>query len=197
MPTAMTKDGMKWYSEDMLPKPSGTNYKDYLGSNFNYLTDTVKKGIEGNDSVFDKLLGNATRRIGGVTDRNVRSIRENLASSGFRGTGANLINDAYRSEADAVSQTADSLANQEIQYKQNAINQLLGLNQQEGGMAFNANQSNIQQNQWLKTFLENQRQFNESLQFQKDNQPSVWEEILGGLFGAGAKIGTAYLTGGA
>lgn len=173
------------------------NYKDFLGSNYGFLSDTIKGNVEGNNPIFDQLFGNASRRIGGATNRNVRSIKENLASSGFRGTGANLINEAYRGETDALSQVSDNLATQELNFKQNAINQLLGLNQQEGGMAFNVGQSNIQQDQWLQSFLESRRQFNENLQFQKDNQPSVWEEVLGGLFGAGAKIGTAYLTGGA
>ena len=174
-----------------------TNYKDFLGSNFGYLNDTIKGNAEGRNPIFDQLFGNASRRIGGSTDRNVRGVKENLASSGFRGTGANLINDAYRSEKDALSQVSDSLATQELSFKENAINQLLGLNQQEGGMAFNINQSDIQQNQFSQSQAQQWKMFQEQLKFQKDNQPSVWEEILGSLLGSGAKVATAYATRGA
>ena len=189
----MTKDGMKWYSEDMLPKPSGTNYKDFLGSDFEKLKGILTKNIEGNNPIFDKLFGDAARRIGGSTDRNVRGIRENLASSGFRGTGANLINDAYKNESEALTQVSDQLATQELNYQQAALAQLLGLNSQEGQTAFNAFQSDRSNKQFETSLAEQRRQFDQNLQFQKDNQPDWWESILGTLLGEGSKAAVTAL----
>jgi len=186
------QNGIPQYRENLI---SNTDYKKFLGSNYGYLTDLIKGNIEGNNPIYDIIFGNAARRIGGTTSRNIRDVKENLAASGFRGTGANLINDAYRSEADALSQVSDSIAQMQASEKQNSINQLLGLNNQESNLAYNTNQSNIQQNQWLRSFLEGQRQFNENLNYQKENTPSVWEGILGSLLGAGAQVGSAALIG--
>ena len=84
-----------------------------------------------NSGPWDQLLGNAKRKIGATTDRNVRNIRQNLAQSGFRGVGANLINDAYRTESESVGDVSAQLAQQQMNYRQNAIQQLLGLKQME------------------------------------------------------------------
>ena len=59
------------------------------------------------------------------------------------------------------------------------------------------NQSDIQQNQFSQSQAQQWKMFQEQLKFQKDNQPSVWEEILGSLLGSGAKVATAYATRGA
>lgn len=190
---ATTKDGTRWIQENSLAGPSPTNYKDFLGSNYDFLSSLLKKNVEGNNPIFDKLYGNAARRIGGSTDKNVRTIKENLASSGFRGTGANLINDAYVNEQNALTQVSDNLSTQELGYQQNALAQLLNLNSQEGQTAFSTFQSDRSNSQFEKEFAQRYQMFKENLQFQKDSQPDWWESILGTLLGEGSKAAVAAL----
>jgi hypothetical protein len=64
--------------------------------------------------LFQKLFGNAQRRIGMSTDRNIRDIQEQGAQSGFRGVNTNQINDAYKNEEGALSQVSDSLTGQQL-----------------------------------------------------------------------------------
>ena len=156
--------------------------KDFKGSNFDYLQDIIKQGIEGNNPLYDTLLGNAKRKIGAVTDRNIRDIQEQSAQSGFRGIGANKINDAYKTEAEAVGGVTDNLAMAQLNDKQNMIRNLLGLNQFEGGI----NQD------YFKTML-NQANFNREMDYREENTPSWLPQLLGQLLSGGAQVGTAAL----
>lgn len=164
--------------------------KQFLGSDFDYLKGILGKSVEGDNPIFDKLFGNASRKIGASTDRNVQDIKEQGAQSGFRGTGSNLINDAYRGEKEALSGVSDNLALQEESYIQNALAQLLGLNQFEGNTKFNLFSSDRQNLQFQQSFAEQKRQFDEQLA----NQPSWWEGILGSVLGAGAQVGGAAIS---
>ena len=176
-----------------LPNTQGSaDPSKYLGGNYDYLSGTIKKGIDGSNPIFDQLFGNAQRRIGASTDRAVQDIKEQGAQSGFRGVGGNLINDAYRNEGNALSQVSDSLMGQQLQYQQNAISQLLGLNQFEGNQYMNAFQSDRQNTQFNLSQAQQMEMFNQNLQFQKDNTPSWWEGVLGSLLGGGAQVGAAY-----
>lgn len=155
---------------------------DFKGEDFSYLQDILKKGIEGNEGLFDTLLGNAKRKIGAVTDRNIQDISEQSAQSGFRGIGANKINDAYKTEAEAVGGVADNLATQELGWKQNMIGKLLGLNQFEGGVNMNLFQSN-----------RDQANFNRQMDYQEDQSDNWLGQLLGNILGAGSQVGTAAL----
>ena len=159
--------------------------KGMLGSNFGYLEGLIKERIGGKNPLFDQIFGNAQRRIGAVTDRNVRGIKEQNAQSGFRGTGANQINDAYRNEGNAMSQVNDSLMQAQLGQQQSAINQLLGLNQQESGMNWNMFQSN-----------RNQSNFNRQQNFAEDQAKTDFGDVLGGILGMGAgALGGGFLGG--
>lgn len=98
---------------------------------YNYLEKLITQGLNTQDPMWQQLLGNATRKIGMTTDRNVRNIKQQNAQSGFRGIGANAINDAYRTESQAVGDVSGQIAQQQMAYRQNAIQQLLGLKQME------------------------------------------------------------------
>jgi len=98
-------------------------------ASYDYLESYLKNGLNNNDPIFTSLFGNAQRRIGMSTDRNVRSILQQNAQSGFRGVGANQINDAYRTESDALSDVNDQIMSKELQQKNFYISQLLGLEQ--------------------------------------------------------------------
>lgn len=162
----------------------GTGYGSnrFLGSNFDYLQDIIKRGIEGNNPLYDTLLGNAKRRIGAVTDRNIQDIKEQGAQSGFRGIGANKINDAYRTEAEAVGGVADNLAMAQLNERQNMIRNLLGLNQLEGSVGMDLYGKGL-----------SKELFEKELRFKEDNQPSWLGQLLGQLLSGGAQIGTAAL----
>ena len=98
-------------------------------ASYSYLEDFLKNKMGGNNPLFSQLYGTAQRKIGQTTDRNVRSIREQGAQSGFRGGGANLINEAYRTESDTMGGVAGDIGQMQLQDQQFAISQLLGLEQ--------------------------------------------------------------------
>lgn len=148
---------------------------EMMGSNFDFLQNLIKERISGKNPLFDQLFGNAQRRIGATTNRNIRGIKEQNAQSGFRGTGANQINEAYRNEGNAMSQVNDSLMGAQLGQQQSAINQLLGLNQQESGINMNLFQSN-----------RNQANFNRQMNFQEDQANPGFMDVLGGILGMGA-----------
>lgn len=183
----------KSYADSLNPKSQPTGSNNFLGSNFDYLQNNLKQSAEGNDPLFDQLFGNASRRIGASTDRNIQDIKEAGAQSGFRGAGGNLINDAYKGEKESLGQVSDELAGRELQYKQNAIAQLLGLNQFEGGQNFDAFQSDRQNSQFNQSQAQEWEMFNKNLQYQKDMEPAWWESLLGGLIGGAAQVGSAAL----
>ena len=165
------------YTNSLKPKATDP----FLGSNFDYLQNNLKQSAEGNNPIFAQLFGNASRRIGASTDRNVQDIKEQGAQSGFRGAGGNLINDAYRGEQQALTGVSDNLAGQQLNFQQNAISQLLGLNQFEGGQGFGAFQSDRQNSQFNQSQAQNWRMFQEQLAFQKDQANPSFMESLGGL----------------
>lgn len=98
-------------------------------ASYDYLEDFLKQKMSGDNPLFSQLFGNAQRRIGMSTDRNIRNIQQQNAQSGFRGVGANQINDAYRTESDALSNVNDQIMSKELQQKNFYISQLLGLEQ--------------------------------------------------------------------
>lgn len=98
-------------------------------ASYDYLENYLKSGLNNNNPIFDSLFGNAQRRIGMSTDRNVRSILEQGAQSGFRGSSANLINGAFRNESDALANVNNQIMDKELQQKNFYISQLLGLEQ--------------------------------------------------------------------
>jgi len=167
------------FGNDMKSNPN-----DFLGSNFDYLQKNLKQGIEGNNPIFDQLFGNAQRRIGASTDRNVQDIKEMGAQSGFRGAGGNLINDAYRGEKEALSVVSDNLAMQEMNYQQNAINQFLGLNQFEGQTKFGSMQSDRNYGLSKDQMAQQMEMFNQQMQFNREQSGTDFWDVLSGILGS-------------
>ena len=178
--------GQTVYKNAQMPTQqmgSSTPTNNFLGSNFDFLQNNLKQSIGGNNPIFDTLFGNAQRRIGASTDRNIQDIKEMGAQSGFRGAGGNLINEAYKGEKEALSGISDNLALQEMNYQQNAINQLLGLNQFEGGQNFGAFQSDRQNSQFNQSQAQQWKMFQEQMNFQKDQANTDFWDVLSGIFG--------------
>lgn len=98
-------------------------------ASYDYLEQILKSNLMGGNPLFARLYGNAQQRIGRVTDRNVRGIKQQFAQSGFRGIGANALNDAYRTESDTLGEVQGQIGQMELQNQQAAINGLLGIEQ--------------------------------------------------------------------
>ena len=98
-------------------------------ASYDYLEDFLKQKMGGNNPLFSKLFGTAQRRIGMNTDANKRAVDETNAQNGFRGMGANQINQVYRTGADALEGVAGNIGQMELQDQNFAISQLLGLEQ--------------------------------------------------------------------
>lgn len=96
---------------------------------YDYLERLLKGKLGGNNPLFNNLFGNAQRKIGRVTDRNVRKIKEQGAQSGFRGINANQINDAYRTESDTLGEVSGQIDMMKLQDEQDTIKGLLGIEQ--------------------------------------------------------------------
>jgi hypothetical protein len=138
---------------------------------------------------FNKVLG---RQTGSA----IKNINEQLASSGFRGAGANLINDVFETQANATQGFGVDLLKNDMAVKQNAINQLLGLNQFEGSQNFGMYQSQVQQEQFRQSLEERRRQFDLMQALQRDElNPSFWD-VFGGILGTGVGAFTGGLGGG-
>ena len=80
----------------------------------------------------------------------------------------------------------------ELDYSNQMINNLLGLNQFAGGQ--NLSQLNLDFNR--ANAAGGYDQFLQNMTYQKDNAPSALGSILGSLISGGAQVGSAYLTGG-
>ena len=91
----------------------------------------LKKLLKGQNPALDSMYGNAQRRVGMSTDRNVRSILQNGAQSGFRGVSANNINDAYRTESDTIGNINDSLMEKTIEGQKFGAEGLMQLDAQK------------------------------------------------------------------
>lgn len=174
-------------------KPPATK-PNFLGSDFNNLKSLLNTQM-GGDPNKNAYRTTFNKQIGKQSSRAIKDINEQLASSGFRGSGANLVNDVFETQANATEGFENDLLKNDTQIKQAAIAQLLGLNEFEGTQNFRGYESDVQQDQWTKSFEEQRRQFNANLQYLKDNQPAGWEGLLGSLIGGGAQVGAAALLG--
>jgi hypothetical protein len=180
----------KWQQDQELKNANAPSNGKYLGANFNWLTDTLKgnysKGLD-----MGKYRNNAAGLIGKATNRQVKNTQENLNASGLSraGVGYSVVNDIYGKESEALAGVENNLINQDIAFKQNSIAQLLGLNQFEGQQNLGEQGQNRNYEMSLRSFFENQRQFNAEM----DAQPEWWESLLGNVVGGASQAGTAAL----
>ena len=176
-----------------LPVGGSSDPSIYGGSN-QFLQSMLRRQTTGTNPAIMKARKAGRGAIGRSTDRGLRSIRENQASSGFRGGGANLYNQLFSGQSDAFGNLEANLSNQQTAYNQEAISNLLGLNQFQGGQTFNQlgldentrqfDLSDLFRNRQLQ---EQRRQFDESNEFN-------FGDFLGNVIGGGAQIGAAALS---
>ena len=176
-------------------KPGATE-PNFLGSDFEMLRGLLSNQSKQGDQNKGAYRNLFNKQIGKQSKGAIKNINEQLASSGFRGAGANLIGDVFETQANATQGFENNLLQNDTQIKSSALAQLLGLNQFEGNQQFGKFQSDRQNTQFGQSMDEQRRQFNEQLQYQKDSEPAWWESLLGSLLGGGAQVGAAALTGG-
>lgn len=165
--------------------PTQLSGDQLYGQNFDFLQGNLKDTIGGKlDPALMQLLGAGKRNISQLGDTSRRNIRQDLAGSGFRGSGANLMNDVFKTQSGAMGDLTADVGQMGMQNRQNAIMQLLGLNQ------FQA-QQNTGQQQYQTGAFQNLAQMLQSGAFadrglDQQEQGSSWEQIIGGLLGEGA-----------
>lgn len=152
-------------------------HSDFLGEE---LTGAVKAG--GMNEFLRQTLMTGTKKIGRKAGRARENIREAGASSGFKGANINAMTDLFASEAGAVEDLEVGVGGLAEANKSQAIAKLLGLTQFQGGQKLGG-----------ARLAESRRQFDASLEFQKEQADG---SILGDILGFGAGIVTGGALGG-
>jgi hypothetical protein len=175
--------------------PTQLTEDQLYGENFNFLQGNLKDTIGGKlDPALMQILTAGKRNISQLGDTSRRATGQQLASSGFRGSGANLMNDIFKTQSGAMGDLTAEVGGLGMQARQNAIAQLLGLNQFQAGQ-------NVGQQQYQTGAFQNLAQMLQSgamqrRQIDKQNQGGSFEDVLGGILGMGAgALGGGYLGG--
>lgn len=176
-----------------MPYYDNQSAQPFLGQNFNFLSNYLQGASNGTIPGADQMRQTAYGKINTQTNNSAQRLKENMAANGMgqSGIASSALASLYGSGAGAIGDFESNLAEKELSFKQNAVSQLLGLNSFEGG-----------QRTGLETLGQNQAQmdqqalqFQKQLDFQKDSQPSWLGQLLGGVLGAGAQVGSAYFLG--
>lgn len=171
-----------------------TDPNQFLGGNFNNLQEMLTKLFKSGDPNKDQYRQLFEKQLGKQTSGTVRNIKEQMSASGFKGAGANLLGDVYETGANATQGFENDLLQRDTQIEQNALAQLLGLNQFEGNQKLNAFQSDRSNQQFNQSLLMNQLMQQQQFEFQKDQSGTGFWDVLGGVLGAGAgALGGGYL----
>jgi len=164
--------------------PTQLTDEQLYGENFDFLQGNLKDTIGGKlDPALMQILSAGTRRISDLGDTARRETQQNLASSGFRGSGANLMNEIFKTQSGALGDLTAEVGGLGMQARENAIARLLGLNQFQAGQ-------NVGQAQYQTGAFQNLLQMLQSgaiadRQQDQAEAPTGWEEIAGSLLGTG------------
>ena len=175
--------------------PTQLSNEQLYGQNFDFLQGNLKDTIGGKlDPALMQLMSAGKRNISQFGDTSRRNIRQDLAGSGFRGSGANLMNNVFQSQSGAMGDLTANVGQMGMQNRQNAIAQLLGLNQFQAGQ-------NVGQQQYQTGAFQNLGQMLQSgamqrRQLDQQNEGPDFGDIVGGVLGMGAgALGGGYLGG--
>jgi hypothetical protein len=129
-------DNLSWANN--LTNRGSVNMQDFLGldpsqlygEDTDYLRSQLKGTIGGKlDPALMQILGAGKRNISQLGDTSRRNTSQQLAGSGFRGSGANLMNNIFQTQSGAMGDLTASVGGMSMQARENAMMQLLGLNQ--------------------------------------------------------------------
>lgn len=138
------------------------------------------KGATGGMPFKDELLQTSTGAIRRRYDTASRDLASNLSARGVGGSGISLAaqNQLLGSEATALNEATSAINAQDINFRQNAIAQLLGLSQAQGQFQLG------QQGQGLQALgqLTQYNQFEQDLnQRRRAATLGFWGQLLGGV----------------
>ena len=164
---------------------------NYKGPEYDFLTNQLKDILSGGLPNRAQLEQQGKTAIGQSTNQAVQRTKENLAGSGLyrSGVGQSAISGIYGNEANAVGALESNLNQAEVDRKNQAINQLLGLSEFAGSSGLQERGQNLNYAQFLQGLSEGGRQ--QDLAY--SNQSSPFTQLLGSLIGGAAQAGTSAL----
>ena len=164
------------------------NMQDFLtldpsklyGEDTQFLTELLKGRIGGGlDPALQAAQAQGRQNISRQGDTARRKTNQMQASSGFRGSGANLLNDIFGTEANALGNQSADFGLMGMQQREQAIANLLGLNSMKTGVnaGITGQQVGVAGN--LANMGLNQININDQLNASKFG----FDDFLGGLLG--------------
>lgn len=174
-----------------LTLPQTLSPEQLYGQNFDFLRENVRPIVAGGmDPVLAELLGIQTNTINKQAGEARRSTRENLASSGFRGSGANLMSNIFREQADATQAASANIGAMGLQNKQFYANLLNSMNQFQGA-------ANLDNAKYQTGAFQNMVDLLSGNAIKKKAAEEAegfdWGSFGGNILNAGATIGAAAL----
>ena len=172
--------------------PNMLSDEKLYGQDFSYLQQLLKGEISNPEMnpALRAAEATANRDVSKFGDTARLKANQALASSGFRGSGANIMSDIFGQQADARQGIASDFGLMGMQARQKNIDNLLGLNQFQAGQ--NVGQEQFRTGAFqnlLQSFMRRQGQ-KEGADLQRENQPGFWD-FAGNLASGAAGVGTA------
>ena len=176
-----------WESTLWGQAPTG----NYRGTEYDYLTNQLKDTIGGKlDPALMQLMSAGKRNISQFGDTSRRNVRQDLAGSGFRGSGANLMNNIFQSQSGAMGDLTANVGQMGMQNRQNAIANLLGLNQFGASQDMGEKGMNMGQSNFLRELMQSGQLGRE----QMNNEGGFdWGGFAGSTVTAGGTVAAAIL----
>jgi hypothetical protein len=154
---------------------------------YTQLMNMLKGGYTGGLPYKDQLAQTATGAINTQYNKASTNLSENMSAKGLGKSGIGIAaqNNLAGEQSGALNQATAGINQQDIQYRNSAIMNLLGLNAQEGGYE---NAQKQEQLKALSTILGGQ------LEQDKMNDPNqIWENLLGSVGKFGGELALKHL----
>lgn len=163
------------------------NWYNQMEGQTSYLADIFKQQSLGNNPALDKMKQTAMRDISKSTQQGMQTAKENIDPALARsGMMSNTVSDLYSGQANAQANVDAQVGQLDQQWRQQAIANLLGLQQQQFGnfsTMFNS--------------LQNAKNQNQAVQLQQQaQQGSDFWDVLGNIAGTGLGIAGGNVLGG-
>lgn len=178
---------------------------NFFGESSGFLKDELTGTIEsgGMNEFLSQMLMSGKKQIGRGARRVRKGMEESANITGFSGTNVNASTDLFEAEAGQIADLKTGVAGIAEQSRAGAVGQLIGVNQFEGGQAFNKAQLEEQMRQFDVTTNEGRRQFEKmfglkerELDAMLDAQGGDFLSVIGNILGTGAGIATGGVFGG-
>jgi hypothetical protein len=172
------------------------NPSDFFGEHSEFLGETLKGRATGMSDVLKQLLTTGKKDIARGATRTREQLRELGASSGFRGTGANIQTDLFAEEAGQISKLETGIGQASEASNERALQQLLGLTSFQGGQQLGTARLGESARQFGITTAEQARQFEKMFGLKERELAIAEEQASGDFFGDLLKETAGFFTGG-